>query len=63
MEARQLGIGQVEFLAAVQDGAATQTLIWLVEQVYEEPLYGTEGQQHAAVAEFARAVDAACLTG
>ncbi|HVG48906.1 MAG TPA: hypothetical protein VM899_12330 [Rubellimicrobium sp.] len=63
MEARQLGIAQAELLALIHDGAATQTLTWIVEQAYEEPFYGAEWQQQAAVAEFARAVEAACLAG
>lgn len=63
MEARQVGVAEGDLLALARDGAAADSLVWIIGQAYEEPAYPAPAQQAAAMSEFARAVEAACLRG
>ena len=63
MEARQLGIDEAPMMALAADGPAAEALTWIVREAYEEPLYPSERQKQAAMAEFSRLIEAACLAG
>ena len=63
MEARQLSIPEGQLLALASDGPAVGELTWVVREAYEEPVYGPEWQKQAAMAEFARLIEASCLAG
>ncbi len=63
MEARQLGIAEAQLLALAQGGPATDSLTWIIEEAYDEPVRMDEAQKLAAATAFARAIESACLAG